>query len=110
MQVITGAITSIDRGNRLEGRGSDEQVDLGDNKIKYLISLTVAGWNNENVGGGLSGILNGFKSTNGSFERRALISSKKKDLNWLADRVGGGFDEDELKGWQTLLIERHRDF
>ena len=43
MQVITGAITSIDRGNRLEGRGSDEQVDLGDNKIKYLISLTVAG-------------------------------------------------------------------
>ena len=79
MWVITGAITSIHRGNRLDGRGSDEQVDFGDYKIKCLISSTDAGWNNENIGGGLSGILNGFKSTDGSFERKVLILSTKKN-------------------------------
>ena len=53
MRATTGAITSIHRGNILDGRGSDEQVDFGDNKIKCLISSTDAGRNNENVGGGL---------------------------------------------------------
>ena len=33
MRVITGAITSIHRGNGLDGRGSDELVDFGDDKI-----------------------------------------------------------------------------
>ena len=79
MRIITGAITSIHRGNRLDSRGSDKQVDFGDDKIKCVISSTDAGWNNENVGGGLSGILNGFKSTNVSFERRALILLTKKN-------------------------------
>ena len=37
------ALTSIHRGNRLDGRRSDEQVDFGGNKIKCLISLTDAG-------------------------------------------------------------------
>ena len=79
MRVITGAITSIRRGNRLDSRGSDEQVDFADDKIKCLISSTDAGWNNENVDSGLSGILNRFKSTNESFERRALILSTKNN-------------------------------
>ena len=78
-RVITGAITSIHKGNRLDGRGSDEQVDFGDDKTKCLISSTDAVWNNKNVGGGLSGMVNGFKSTKGSFERRALILSTKKN-------------------------------
>ena len=30
MRVITGAITLIHRGNRLDSRGSDEQVDFDD--------------------------------------------------------------------------------
>ena len=110
MRVITGAVASIHRGKRLDGTGSDKQVDFGDDKIKCLISSIDAGWNNENVGGGLSGIVNGFKSTKGSFERRALILSTKKELNWSAERVDGGFNEDELERWQTWLIERHKDF
>ena len=80
MRVITGTITSIHRGNRLDDRGSDEQVDFGDDKIKCLISSTDTGWNNKNVGGGLSGIVNRFKTTKRSFERTALILSKKKEL------------------------------
>ena len=79
MRVITGAITSIHRGNRLDGTGSDGLVDFGDDKIKCLISSTDAGWNNENEGCGLSGILNGFKSTKESFERSAFILSTKKN-------------------------------
>ena len=43
MRVIAGAITSIHISNRLDGRGSDELVDFGDNKIKCLISSTDAG-------------------------------------------------------------------
>ena len=38
MRVNTGAITSIHKGNRLDDRGSDEQVDFDDNKIKCLLS------------------------------------------------------------------------
>ena len=34
MQVIIEAITSRHRGNRLDGRGSDEQAHFGDIKIK----------------------------------------------------------------------------
>ena len=43
MRVSTGAISSTNRGNRLDGRGSDEHVDFGDDKIKCLISSTDAG-------------------------------------------------------------------
>ena len=43
MRVITGAITSIYRGNRLDGTGSDEQVDFCDDKIECLISSIDAG-------------------------------------------------------------------
>ena len=43
MRIITGAITSINRGIRLDDRGSDEQVNFGDDKIKSLISSTDAG-------------------------------------------------------------------
>ena len=43
MRIITGVITSICRGNRLDGTGSVEQVDFGDYKIKCLISSTGAG-------------------------------------------------------------------
>ena len=68
MRVITGAITSIHRGNRLYGRGSDEHLDFGDNKIKCLICLSYAGRNNKNICGGLSGTINGFKSNIESFE------------------------------------------
>ena len=39
MRVITGAIT-IHKGNRLDGRGSDKQVDFGDDDIKCLVSST----------------------------------------------------------------------
>ena len=44
----------------------------------FIISSPDAGWNNEIVGGGLSGIINEFKSTQGSFERRALIYPQKR--------------------------------
>ena len=43
MRVIIRAIMSIHRGNRLDGTGSDEQVDFGDDKIKCLISSTDTG-------------------------------------------------------------------
>ena len=43
MRVITGAVASIHRGKRLDGTGSDEQVDFGDDKIKCLISSIDAG-------------------------------------------------------------------
>ena len=56
MWVIRGAITSIHKGNRLDSTWSDEQIDFGDDKIKCLIFSSDAGWNNENIGGGLSGI------------------------------------------------------
>ena len=67
MRVVTEALTLIHRGNRLDGRGSDEQVDFGDEKIKFSISSTDASWKNKNFDCDLSGIVNGFKSTNGSF-------------------------------------------
>ena len=38
-----GAITSIQRGSRLDGKGSDKQVDFGKDKIKCLILSTDAG-------------------------------------------------------------------
>ena len=43
MRVSKGAITSIHRYNRLDGTGSDEQVDSCANKIEYLNSSTDAG-------------------------------------------------------------------
>ena len=43
MQVIAGTITSIHRGNRLNGTESYEKEDFGDNKIKCLISSADAG-------------------------------------------------------------------
>ena len=46
-----GAITSIQWGKRLDGRGSDKQEDFGDHKIKCLISSIDVGWKNENEGG-----------------------------------------------------------
>ena len=45
MRVITGVITSTHRGNRLDGRESDQQVDFGDDKTNCLISSTDAGLN-----------------------------------------------------------------
>ena len=97
--IITGAITSIHRGNRLDGTGSDKQVDFGVDKIKCLISSTDAGWNNVNVGGGLSGIVNGFKPIKGSFKRSSLTFIYKKELNWSAERVDREFNEDEVERW-----------
>ena len=43
MRLIKGAITSIHRGNKLNDRGSDEQVDFDGDKIKCLISSIDAG-------------------------------------------------------------------
>ena len=50
-----GTKLSIQRGNRLEGMGSDWQVDLGEDYICCLISSKDAGLNDENVGGNLLG-------------------------------------------------------
>ena len=55
MRVIMGTILSIQWGNRLEGMGSDWQVDFGEDNISCLISSKDAGLNVENVGGNLSG-------------------------------------------------------
>ena len=74
-------------------------MDFGDDKIRWLISSTDAGWKNENEGV-LSGVENWFKSTNGSFERRNLILSTKNELNRSADNVEVGSDKDELERWQ----------
>ena len=42
-ELIMGAITSIQKGKRFDGRRSDKQADFGDYKIRCLISSTDAG-------------------------------------------------------------------
>ena len=101
LRVITGARASIHSGNRLDGRLWNGPIDFGVDKIKHLISSMDAGWNNENVGGGLSGIVNGFKSTKGSFERRTLILSTKKNKTdqqkeWMQDLMMMSLNDDKF--------------
>ena len=55
MRVIMGTILSKQWGNRLEGMGSDWQVDFGEDNISCLISSKVACLNDENFGGNLLG-------------------------------------------------------
>ena len=54
MRVIMGIILLRQWGNRLEGMGSDWQVDFGEDNISCLISSKDACLNNENVGGNFS--------------------------------------------------------
>ena len=54
IRVTIGTILSIQWGKRLEGIGSDWQVDFGEDNISSLISSKDAGLNDENVGGDLS--------------------------------------------------------
>ena len=77
IRVIIGAMESMQWGSRLDGTGSNKHVDFGEDKINCLISSTDTSLNDENIGGDLSGRDNGFKSINGSFERRVLILSTK---------------------------------
>ena len=77
IRVIIGAIESMQWGSRLDGTGSTNQVDFGEDKINCLISSIDTSLNDENINGDLSGRDNGFKSINGSFERRVLILFKK---------------------------------
>ena len=53
---------------RLEGIGSDWQVDFGEDNISCLISSKDAGINDENIVGDLSGTENGFILINGIFK------------------------------------------
>ena len=76
--MIIGAMESMQWGSRLDGTGSNKHVDFGVDKINCLISSIDTSLNDENIiGGDLSGRDNGFKSINGSFERRVLILSSK---------------------------------
>ena len=75
--MIIGAIESMQWGSKLDGTGSNNHVDFGDDKINCLISSTDTSLNDENIDGDLLGRDNGFKSINGSFERRVLIFSTK---------------------------------
>ena len=45
MRVIMGTILSIQWGNKLEGMGSDWQLDVGEYNISCLISSKDAGLN-----------------------------------------------------------------
>ena len=74
---LFGAMESMQWGSRFDGTGSNKHVDFGEDKINCLISLTGTSLNDENIGGDLSGKDNGFKSINGSFERKVLILSTK---------------------------------
>ena len=64
-------------GRRWNGTWSNKHIDFGEDKINHLISSTDTSLNDENKDGDLSGKHNGFKSINGSFERRVLIFSIK---------------------------------
>ena len=75
--MIIGAIESMQWGSRLDGTGSNKRADFGEDKINCLISSTDTSLNDENEGGDLTGRDNGFKSINGSLERRVLILSTK---------------------------------
>ena len=77
IRVIIGAMESMQWGNRLDGTGNNKHVEFGKDKINCLISSTDTSLNDENIGGDLSGRDNGFKSIDGSFERRVLILSTK---------------------------------
>ena len=61
-------------GKRLEGIGSDWQVDFGENNTSCLISSKDAGLNDENIGGYLLGSENRFISINRRFKWRVFIS------------------------------------
>ena len=84
-----GTILSIQWGKRLEGVGSDWQVDFGEDNISWLISSKDAGLNDKNVGGNLSGTEKGFTLISGRFNWRVLILSLKNKLNWLAECIEG---------------------
>ena len=78
IRVIIGAMESMQWDSRMAGTGSNKHVDFGEDKINCLISSTDTGLHDENISGNLSGRDNGFKSIDGSFERRVLILSTKK--------------------------------
>ena len=81
IRVTIETILSIQWGGRLEGIGSDWQVDFNEDNISCLISSKDACLNDENIGGDLSGTENRFILINGRFKRKVLILSLKKELN-----------------------------
>ena len=75
--VIIEAMKSSKWGRRWGGMGSKKHAHFGEDKINcFIISIDTSLYD-ENVGDDLSGRDNGFKSINGSFERRVLILSTK---------------------------------
>ena len=109
MRVSIGTILLIEWGKRLEGIGSDWQVDFGGDNISCLISSKDTGLNDENIVGDLSGIENGFILINGRFKRRVLILSLKKELYWSAKCITGGICWDRFDRCKTLSMECLRD-
>ena len=61
--------------------GSDWQVDFSEDNISCLILSKDTGFNDENIGGDLSGTENGFILVNVRFKRVVLILSLKRKLN-----------------------------
>ena len=90
IRVTIKTILPIQWGKRLEGIGSDWQVDFSEDNISCLISSKDAGLNDENIGGNLSGTENRFILLDGRFKRRVLILSLKKELNWSAECIARG--------------------
>ena len=109
IRVIIGTILSIQWGERLEGMGSDWQVDFGEDIISCLILSKDAGLNDENIGGDLLGTKNGFILINERLKRRVLILSLKKELNWSAKCIAGGICWDEFDRCKTKSMECQRD-
>ena len=73
IRVTIWTILSIQWGKRLEGIGSDWQVEFGEDNNSCLISSKDAALNGENISGDLSGTENGFLLINGRFKWRVLI-------------------------------------
>ena len=92
------------------GTGLERWVDVGDLKIKFLISAVVTGSNEEKIGAGWSGKGSGLTSINGRFVRRDLILSVKNELNWWAKSETGGSVFDVELRCKILSIKCKKDF
>ena len=107
IRVTIGKILSIQWGKRLEGIGSDGQVNFDEDNINCSISSKDSGLNEENIGGDLLGTENEFILINGRFKRRVLILWSWIDrLNVLQEKLFEmGLIDAKLYLWNTRNLE-----
>ena len=77
MHVSMGPMLPKQWDKRLEGMGSDWQVDFGEDDTSFLISSKNAGLNDENVGENLSGTEWGFTLINGRFKQSFIFFTEE---------------------------------